>query len=270
MWLKQHIVITIFFGLLAFFVLYRAKRKAFFDFQQKKSIEMPFSYVIGAFLSYFVIPSFIFLVYLAHFRMERTKIIFIGAFVSFICLSFFCLFLKRKSFFSIFYLDKSSSKTILKDIKYGIITLLVAAPFAFFVKAFVSVIVYLFSGFEGAEQVVAALLKRSQNNLLWFSFVVIITTILAPLAEEFIFRGIIQNWLSQHVNKLFSISIASAVFALSHCNSKQGLGNISLFISLFFLSCFLGFIYERQRSLWAPIALHVSFNSFNAIMFLLS
>ncbi|MBI3211827.1 MAG: CPBP family intramembrane metalloprotease [Simkania negevensis] len=51
---------------------------------------------------------------------------------------------------------------------------------------------------------------------------------------------------------------------LFHLSSSQGVGNISLFI----FALYLGFLYEKQCSLFASIALHMTFNSISVIRIL--
>src|SRR3989304_2390656 len=57
------------------------------------------------------------------------------------------------------------------------------------------------------------------------------------------------------------IFLAGLCFALFHLAPSQGLGNISLIVSLFAFSCYLGFIYEKRGSLFASIGLHMTFNA---------
>ena len=62
--------------------------------------------------------------------------------------------------------------------------------------------------------------------------------------------------------------IASLIFAAFHFSTSQGLNNIELLVSLFVLSCFLGFLYERQESLLASMALHATFNAISILAIL--
>lgn len=84
---------------------------------------------------------------------------------------------------------------------------------------------------------------------------------LVPIAEEFLFRGLLQSWLkSKFQNRIGAIALTSLIFSLFHFSSQHGITNIDLLSSLFLLSCMLGYLFERQRSLWAPIGLHSFFN----------
>jgi membrane protease YdiL (CAAX protease family) len=122
-------------------------------------------------------------------------------------------------------------------------------------------IVELLFGVQAYEQVAVRYLKMALDSpplLLTALFIILIA---APFIEELLFRGFLQNWLKSILGAKSAILIASFCFALFHLSASQGIGNISLAISLFSFSCFLGFIYERQRSLLASIGLHMTFNA---------
>lgn len=111
------------------------------------------------------------------------------------------------------------------------------------------------------KQVKAAASSTSLLVLLILSVITIV-----PIIEEFLFRGFLQNWLKKFMGQWKAVASTSFIFALFHFTSSQGMGNIELIVSLFVLSCFLGFIYERQKSLWAPISLHAIFNAVSIIL----
>ena len=85
------------------------------------------------------------------------------------------------------------------------------------------------------------------------------------ILEEFLFRGVLQNFLKKYFKRDVSIIITSLVFAFFHYSPSQKLSNISIIGSLFVLACFLSFLYERQKSLFAPIFLHATFNAISII-----
>ena len=98
-------------------------------------------------------------------------------------------------------------------------------------------------------------------------FVLTISTIVifAPVIEELLFRGFLQSFIRQHLGSKQAICITSVLFAFFHYSSEQGIGNLPIIISLFVLSLFIGFIYEKRGSLAAPIALHAIFNAVNVV-----
>ena len=121
-------------------------------------------------------------------------------------------------------------------------------------------LLYVLFGFEGYEQVAVQYLKMTLTSPLLLSVALFTVIITAPVIEEFLFRGFLQNYLKRYLGKKAAILSSSLCFALFHLAPSQGLGNISLAISLFIFACFLGFIYERQKSLFASIGLHMTFN----------
>lgn len=118
------------------------------------------------------------------------------------------------------------------------------------------------------EQVALSQLKaiRSFPWLFWTFTLSIVT--LVPLVEEFLFRGLLQNYCVGFLGPKLSIILSSIFFALFHYSSVQGSTNVELMIGLFFYSYLIGTFYLREQSLWTPIAMHATFNAFTIyIMF---
>ncbi len=83
---------------------------------------------------------------------------------------------------------------------------------------------------------------------------VFLAVVIAPLAEETIFRGFIYGAVRQYFGRWPAILLSAAVFALIHAHVPALLG-------LFILAVFLTLVYERTGSLWASIMLHSIFNA---------
>ena len=81
--------------------------------------------------------------------------------------------------------------------------------------------------------------------------------VLAPVLEEFLFRGIILTGLSRRMDPWWAILWSSVLFAIAHLNPWQAL-------PAFAMGCFFGWIYYRTRSFWTVIGLH-SLNNVMAI-----
>lgn len=77
----------------------------------------------------------------------------------------------------------------------------------------------------------------------------IAVSILAPLLEEYLCRGIITRGLLEHTTPAKAIFWSSLIFAILHLNPWQG-------VVAFLLGIFYGWIYYRTRSIWATIFLH--------------
>lgn len=83
--------------------------------------------------------------------------------------------------------------------------------------------------------------------------------VLAPVFEEMLFRGIIQESASRFYGPLAGILVASTIFAIVHPNPQQ-------VINAFFSGVILGYIYYRTRSLIPVIAIHAMNNAIAYIL----
>lgn len=114
------------------------------------------------------------------------------------------------------------------------------------------------------DQLAVKYVKIAAGNPLLFALTLIATVTVVPAIEELLFRGFLQNWLHRYFSFRSAIVITSLIFAAFHFSTKQGVLNFELLPTLFVLSCFLGYLYERQSSLWASIGLHATFNFISA------
>lgn len=87
-----------------------------------------------------------------------------------------------------------------------------------------------------------------QDKVMIFLFV----GILAPIAEELLFRGVILRKMDQY-NRVFAILISGLLFGMLHLNLVQ-------FFPTFFIGCFWGYISLKEDSMAYPIALHIMNN----------
>jgi membrane protease YdiL (CAAX protease family) len=92
----------------------------------------------------------------------------------------------------------------------------------------------------------------------WRAVVVVSAVVLAPLAEEIFFRGLLQSMLRRYSGDAWvAIAGSSAVFAAAHFAVPHTLP------ALFALGVVLGYNYERTGRLLAPVLIHVFFNAAN-------
>jgi membrane protease YdiL (CAAX protease family) len=91
--------------------------------------------------------------------------------------------------------------------------------------------------------------------LLWIGPV-----LLAPLAEETFFRGLLQTVLRRAFrSRLLAVLAAAAIFGLAHFRQPQAVLPLAAF------GLFTGVLYERTGSLVGPIAFHSVFNLKNLL-----
>jgi membrane protease YdiL (CAAX protease family) len=87
----------------------------------------------------------------------------------------------------------------------------------------------------------------------------LVTVVLAPVAEEILFRGILYTVIKQRGHAIAAASISSLLFALIHFYPVG-------FLSLMFLSIALIAAYEWTKNLLAPILIHALFNAINFVV----
>ena len=90
----------------------------------------------------------------------------------------------------------------------------------------------------------------------------IVTILLAPIAEESLFRGVLYPMIKQHGFPRAALWGTSVLFALIHFN-------VAIFLPLLLLALLLVWLYEKTDNLLAPIAAHATFNAVNFAMFFL-
>jgi hypothetical protein len=156
----------------------------------------------------------------------------------------------------------------LYDFLLGAIAWLVAFPVVQVIGQLFDMILFIILRFEGYEQVAVKYLKTTLENPPMAILALISIVIVAPVVEEFLFRGVLQTYLKRRMPPKKAIMVASMCFGLFHFSPEQGFGNISLIVSLFVFGSFLGYVYERQGSLYASIGLHLAFNFISSVRIL--
>ncbi len=265
----EHIELILFFGLVGFVLNRIAFQKSFY----KLPVNIPFTQIKLS-LIHVVICFVIYLinsVLLAPWVLSKIHPFFISyqeaaawaqvsvMFCSFLILWGFCKSTLQKSFKQIWKVSLSGS-SFSHDILIGIASWILAFPIVAVVEQTADLIVYSLFGLQTYEQVAVLYLKMALKSPSELIAALLMILVSAPLIEEFLFRGLLQTWIKKHLGMKAAILLASLCFALFHVSPSYGVGNFSLVPSLFIFSCFLGFIYERQKSLFASIILHATFN----------
>jgi hypothetical protein len=118
--------------------------------------------------------------------------------------------------------------------------------------ATVALIGLLHPGYEPPDHSVIEALRGGAEPawVLWIGAVLI-----APLAEECFFRGLVQTVLGNVLKKRWAaVVIAALLFGVAHSQQPQVIPTLAV------LGVLLGASYERSGSLVAPIVLHSLFN----------
>jgi membrane protease YdiL (CAAX protease family) len=272
------LVIAFLFGSLAIYV---ATQRNYFKLPSQISLERRLSFlqVLGAFVSFLIfqilIIPILMIMYVIHMQghLPENGISFLdpsieGWFnvaamgVSCLAVAVYYRGQNKKSRNLIWNREQEKSfKDDLKSLFYGFSSWIIAYPVVFFVGQGLSLLFYILLGLTEQEQVAVRSLKITGGYPVLNVSMILSMAVLVPIMEEVLFRGFLQTWLRGKVSVFKAIMITSLIFALFHYSYTQGISNIEYIAALFLLSSFLGFLYEREKSLWAPIGLHVAFNT---------
>lgn len=86
----------------------------------------------------------------------------------------------------------------------------------------------------------------------WFGAMLTLS-IVAPITEEILFRGVILSGFLRNYRKTEALMLSAWLFAFIHLNPWQ-------YVTAFLIGLFLGFAYMRTNSVIAPILCHAAFN----------
>ena len=94
------------------------------------------------------------------------------------------------------------------------------------------------------------------------SYFAVFAVVLAPVTEEFIFRGLLYPFIKQFGWPRLAFGGVSVLFALIHFD-------VATFLPLLLLALVLVWLYEKTDNLLAPITVHALFNASNLAMLVL-
>lgn len=257
-WILDHPFETLGVVLLFVFLLSAiAYRRGFFQLPHYSSYgSVSFWMLLLGFFCYFL-----FYLTLVPFAHTVQALVAMMQLVGLLMLLFTRLFGKER-FLSLWNQGRRGALALLRSIGIGSLTYWIAIPWV----ALVSMSsVFLLTYWMGemppqVDQDAIRFLKSTLSNPTLFLNTAVAIVLFIPLAEEILFRGLLQNYLRSLFGPVFAIAITSFFFAMMHYSGAQGLSNVQIVSSLFALSLFLGFLYEREKTLLAPLALHATFN----------
>ncbi len=91
------------------------------------------------------------------------------------------------------------------------------------------------------------------------SIIIIVTCIIAPITEEYIFRGAILGNLMQSFTKLKAVLLSSVLFSLLHFQPEVA-------GAIFVISLIISSLYLKYETIYIPIAFHIVNNSLKTII----
>lgn len=113
---------------------------------------------------------------------------------------------------------------------------------------------------QGSHPIVPSLMKSKNSEM--FLFIVLLATVVAPLVEEVMFRGVLYQWMRKYLSPLTAIVSNGIVFAVVHPQGPIGI------VPLTFIGAVLCLLREWRGSLVAPIVAHGCFNAGTLFMLL--
>ena len=264
----------ILFGVLALFLLMIGVKRGFFLFSPLSwNVPILFRHLIGAFAVYFIVELFLSGVAVSFFRSDLVNNYIVYAsglnfgLALLIALSLFAYWrtlppLVRNGIL----FRPGQTHSARNDLSQALYAWILAFPLVLSLSQILEEVVRkVFNQVQLPDQMAVRFLKAAFEQPASFFFAVVSIIILAPLVEESLFRGFLQTFIRRHLGPKYAIIVTSACFALFHYSAGQGYGNISIILSLFTFALFLGFLYEKQGSLLAPMFLHSAFNSISVI-----
>ncbi len=90
-----------------------------------------------------------------------------------------------------------------------------------------------------------------ETSAVWLRYIAVM--VVAPLAEELVFRGVIYRMMRGGMHAVFAATLSSALFAVLH-------GTPVWMLYTFFLGVVLCVVYERTQSVWMCAVCHAAFN----------
>jgi len=154
-----------------------------------------------------------------------------------------------------FLLAKESVGTLHAVAVIGVLTLLAIGLCPIVRDSFEYAVHYFVPSFKFASHPTIEALHADDRSwtltvALWVGAV-----LLAPIAEEFFFRGLLQTLLVRVLrHRWAAIAVTSLAFGAIHFPQPQAI------LALIVLSVLIGFAYERTGSLLPPILIHSFFN----------
>jgi hypothetical protein len=101
----------------------------------------------------------------------------------------------------------------------------------------------------------------------WWWLTIASAVVLAPIAEEFVYRGLLQQGLkATGLGTRTAIVITSFLFAIVHWSALTEGSRLVGLTTLFILAIGWGMLYERTGRIAAPVLAHAIFNATNLLL----
>lgn len=129
-----------------------------------------------------------------------------------------------------------------------------------------NILVGLFIVQQGSNQESLSILQKQSSGFILLLFY-LITIIIGPINEEFIFRRILIGEGKKYIKPIFSIIISSIFFGIIHIHS---LHELTLALPYVVVGLILGTIYYKSNNIITSIILHIINNFFGILILFFS
>ncbi len=107
------------------------------------------------------------------------------------------------------------------------------------------------------QEVISYIVKNVEGvHIILYGLLIVI---LAPFAEEVFFRGLLYTYLRKWINIRGAALLSSGFFALAH-------GEVWAFFPTFLAGLGFAYVFEKVRSLWAPVIAHIIWNGMGLLI----
>ncbi len=135
-------------------------------------------------------------------------------------------------------------------------------PFFIIIHAVLQFCALSFSYMEWHKQIALSLFEQARHISFAYLLIAIFTiSCLAPIIEEFLFRGVLYSALESFVHPLLALIVNASIFAFLHFSLEQGSANYAIIGTLFIFGVLSSIIKKQERSLASSIGFHAGFNS---------
>lgn len=110
------------------------------------------------------------------------------------------------------------------------------------------------------EQISGEVLQAKNNSIITGILEVLLVGLFVPIAEEVMFRGVLQTAIVRRFGALAGILGSSLLFGAIHVDPV-------LFPPLFMMGLMLGFLRHYYRSIWAAILFHALNNTITVLIY---
>ncbi len=183
---------------------------------------------------------------------DNGKLILHGT-ISDLIVLFLVLYFSKVKYGQSFFKIQIRKENLWKDIGIGFAAYVALFPI---VIALLAILIWITSMMQyepPPHKLVEVFIEESKQNPIIYIYGIILASFIGPMIEEIFFRGFFYSALRKSYAAIPSALVTAVFFGLLHQSAFA-------FVPIFVLSLFLTYLYEKRKSIVAPIAFHVFHN----------